>query len=238
MSWQVCGSRLRPAPVGLPLGGAHDFSNTTTSHPANISAWAHDTPAMLPPTTTALAFFVPIASLPLSLNKEEMVKLNKEEMVRLIVSDNWQRCWRSCLLWLVRKESWKVRCFSATHFERRQRKSGDFFLRKKERWLLIYLSQRIERISNKAFESIHCLVLYYTIVYINYLWTRWDYIKKEDSRTSQSCVACLMNGWDWPLGFANDLLHLHGWMQSFIPILLATLQLYLSTKWEVINWCF
>jgi hypothetical protein len=32
------GSSPRPAPVGLPVLGEHDFSSTTTSHPAEMSA--------------------------------------------------------------------------------------------------------------------------------------------------------------------------------------------------------
>ena len=53
MSLWAKGSSESPAPVGLPLMGLQVFSSTT-SHPAKISVCAHNTPAMLPPTTTAL----------------------------------------------------------------------------------------------------------------------------------------------------------------------------------------
>lgn len=56
------GSSPSPAPVGLPVGGPPAFSSTTTSQPAEMSACAHDTPAMLPPTITTFPFFLPISA--------------------------------------------------------------------------------------------------------------------------------------------------------------------------------
>ena len=67
MSLWARGSSESPAPVGLPLMGPQVFSSTTTSHPAKISVRAHDTPAILPPTTTALGFISLSLSLSLSL---------------------------------------------------------------------------------------------------------------------------------------------------------------------------
>ena len=66
MSLWARGSSESPAPVGLPLMGPQVFSSTTTSHPAKISVRAHDTPAILPPTTTALGFISLSLSLSLS----------------------------------------------------------------------------------------------------------------------------------------------------------------------------
>ena len=71
MSLWARGSSESPAPVGLPLMGPQVFSSTTTSHPAKISVRAHDTPAILPPTTTALGFISLSLSLSLSLSVEE-----------------------------------------------------------------------------------------------------------------------------------------------------------------------
>uniref|UniRef100_A0A803Q340 Uncharacterized protein n=1 Tax=Cannabis sativa TaxID=3483 RepID=A0A803Q340_CANSA len=42
-----CDKGSSPSPA--PVGGAQDFSSTTTSQPAEMSVWAKATPAMLPP---------------------------------------------------------------------------------------------------------------------------------------------------------------------------------------------